>query len=274
MPRPNPEFSRQLLGFTKRRHSRKKTKAGDLLGESVLLGRTRHSVLDGSTGVVQGVNLLSKSYDVTLDSSGGKIHVERSQVFLVFNVDSAIAEAGGEFDRNTRRRDTADVADRDGDTNYDHQREANSAPFDIRHDFFADSCSNCIESSSGAAIQDLAGRASFYSSINSASASVSSLMKFAHGAEQGDAVSQNALGALYAEGLVCIRDDAEAVRLFQLAADQGDPRGQTNLGTMYAKGLGLRRNPSKAVRLYQLAAKQGYGPANTLLSAMYSEARF
>jgi uncharacterized protein len=51
-------------------------------------------------------------------------------------------------------------------------------------------------------------------------------------AEQGDAESQNNLGARYANGEGMVQDDKQAAFWFRKAADQGEAVAQFNLGWM------------------------------------------
>jgi len=89
-------------------------------------------------------------------------------------------------------------------------------------------------------------------------------------AEQGDAIAQNDLGLMYANGEGVPQDDAEAVRWYRLAAEQGYVNAQTSFGFMYANGRGVPQDDAEAVRWYRLAAEQGYVIAQTNLGVMYS----
>ena len=53
------------------------------------------------------------------------------------------------------------------------------------------------------------------------------------------------------------RNDAEAVRLYQLAADAGHAPSQCNLGRMYELGRGVAASLADAVAWYERAAKNG-----------------
>jgi TPR repeat protein len=63
--------------------------------------------------------------------------------------------------------------------------------------------------------------------------------KFKGLADSGDAEAQFNLGVMYAEGKGVIKNDAEAVRWYELAADQGLAPAQNSLGFMYAEGKGV-----------------------------------
>ena len=76
-------------------------------------------------------------------------------------------------------------------------------------------------------------------------------------AEQGDAIAQNDLGLMYANGEGVPQDDAEAVRWYRLAAEQGYVIAQTNLGVMYSTGQGVPEDIVLAYMWYNLAVAQG-----------------
>ena len=76
-------------------------------------------------------------------------------------------------------------------------------------------------------------------------------------AEQGNALAQNNLGVMYAEGLGVIQDDAEALKWLRKSAEQGNPAGEVNLGTIYARGSGVSRDYAEAVRLNRKSAEPG-----------------
>ena len=68
-------------------------------------------------------------------------------------------------------------------------------------------------------------------------------------AAQGDAVAQEVLGVMYAEGQGVQKDEAQAVQLFRQAAEQGNDRGQYNLGAASLRewsrrSKGLRARPN------------------------------
>ena len=54
------------------------------------------------------------------------------------------------------------------------------------------------------------------------------------------------------------QDDLDTVRQ---AADQGDAEAQYNLGVIYNNGEGVPKDDAEAVRWFQLAAEQGYAKA-------------
>jgi uncharacterized protein len=72
--------------------------------------------------------------------------------------------------------------------------------------------------------------------------------------------SRYGLGAAYGGivlGLGVPKNDAEAVKWYQLAADQGLAIAQLSLGINYVKGQGVPQNYVKANMLFNLAAAQG-----------------
>ena len=80
-------------------------------------------------------------------------------------------------------------------------------------------------------------------------------------AKQGDAVAQNNLGLMYANGDGVPENDAEAVKWFRKAADQGYASAQYNLGLMYAMAKVCQRMMLRLVKWYRKAADQGYAKA-------------
>jgi len=76
-------------------------------------------------------------------------------------------------------------------------------------------------------------------------------------AENGDRISQYALGYIYASGQGIPRDDTEAVKWYRMAADQGYAVAQTSIGISYEHGQGVERNLSEARKWFEKAAAQG-----------------
>ncbi|WP_281196795.1 retroviral-like aspartic protease family protein [Paramagnetospirillum marisnigri] len=76
-------------------------------------------------------------------------------------------------------------------------------------------------------------------------------------AEQGDAMSQIAMGFLFFSGQGVQKDYGEAARWYRLAADQGNASGQHSLGRMYAAGLGVSQDPVTAYKWFNLAVGNG-----------------
>jgi TPR repeat protein len=92
-------------------------------------------------------------------------------------------------------------------------------------------------------------------------------------ADQGYALAQNNLGAMYAQGRGVPQDHAEASKWYRFAADQGYAVAQTNLGVAYAEGRGVRQNDAEALKWFRKAADQGHGQAQNSLGIMYAEGR-
>ena len=67
-------------------------------------------------------------------------------------------------------------------------------------------------------------------------------------ADQGDAEAQYNLGVIYNNGEGVPKDDAEAVRWFQLAAEQGYAKAQFELGYKYRWGHGVPLDDAEAGR--------------------------
>ena len=88
-------------------------------------------------------------------------------------------------------------------------------------------------------------------------------------AEQGNALAQNNLGVMYAEGKSVSRNDSEAVKWFRKSAEQGNSAGQSNLGEMYRDGRGVTHNDEEAVSWFQRSAEQGDAAGEANLGAMY-----
>jgi hypothetical protein len=76
-------------------------------------------------------------------------------------------------------------------------------------------------------------------------------------AQAGDAQAENAIGALYDNGLGVASDEAEAFRWYSLAADQNFPLAMRNIGTMYATGHGVPYNLAQAQQWLGRAAGAG-----------------
>jgi len=58
-------------------------------------------------------------------------------------------------------------------------------------------------------------------------------------------------------------DDAEAVKWWKKAAEQGHALAQYDLGAMYAKGEGVPQDHKEAVKWYRKSAEQGYADAQS-----------
>jgi len=87
-------------------------------------------------------------------------------------------------------------------------------------------------------------------------------------AQGGDAQAQNAVGALYDNGLGVISDEAEAFKWYSLAANQNYPMAMRNLGTMYATGHGTPYSLPQAQLWLGRAAGAGDQVAAKRLAAL------
>ncbi len=83
------------------------------------------------------------------------------------------------------------------------------------------------------------------------------LREFRPLAEQGDAVAQYNLGAMYDEGLGVPQDSVQAVKWYRKAAEQGHASAQYSLGAMYAQGHGVTQDYVQAHTWFNLAGAQG-----------------
>lgn len=80
-------------------------------------------------------------------------------------------------------------------------------------------------------------------------------------AEQGDAKSQLALGAMYYYGKGVPKDYVEAAHWYLKSAEQGNVNAQYSVASMYYDGKGLRQDNSEGARWCRRAAEQGDAPA-------------
>lgn len=87
-------------------------------------------------------------------------------------------------------------------------------------------------------------------------------------AQAGDAQAENAVGALYDNGLGVTSDAAEAFRWYSMAASQNYPLAMRNLGTMYATGHGVPYNLQQAQLWLGKAAGAGDRVAGDRLAAL------
>lgn len=88
-------------------------------------------------------------------------------------------------------------------------------------------------------------------------------------AEQGFALAQVDLGAMYHDGQGVTKDDVQAANWYRKAADQGDADGQFRLGMSYYEGWGLTQDFAQAAALFQKSADQGDASAMGMLAACY-----
>ncbi len=96
---------------------------------------------------------------------------------------------------------------------------------------------------------------------------------FRKAAEQGHAVAQYNLGAMYYEGEGVVQSDNEAVKWFREAAEQGLAEAQQDLGNLYYTGKVVVQSNNEAVKWYRKAAEQGFIDAQFCLGSMYYEGK-
>jgi TPR repeat protein len=87
-------------------------------------------------------------------------------------------------------------------------------------------------------------------------------------AEQGDALAQYNLGALYANGRGVKKDMAEAAKWYRKAAEQGNPLAQYYLGGLYEKGEGVNLDRAEAAKWYRKAAAHDVPQAQEALGRL------
>lgn len=90
-------------------------------------------------------------------------------------------------------------------------------------------------------------------------------------AEQGHALAQVNLGAMYDAGQGIPEDPSKAFELFRKAARSGNPYGQYNLGNMYAEGRGASRDIDQAKTWYLKAAQQDLAIAQYSLGLLFAD---
>lgn len=90
-------------------------------------------------------------------------------------------------------------------------------------------------------------------------------------ASKGDAISQNALGWNYAQGIGIDADEAEAIKWFRQAAEQNHPIAQYNLGYCYSRGIGVEINYEDSMMWIHKAAIQDHANAQAALGYAYWE---
>jgi uncharacterized protein len=88
-------------------------------------------------------------------------------------------------------------------------------------------------------------------------------------AEQGNAVGENALGAMYEYGNGVPQDYKLAAQWLRKAAEQGEPYAQLNLAQLYERGEGVPQSYPLAAHWLRKAAQQGNATAASDLGALY-----
>jgi hypothetical protein len=77
------------------------------------------------------------------------------------------------------------------------------------------------------------------------------------------------LAGYYRTGLILIKDEAKAARLYRLAAERGQPVAQQVLGDLYAEGSGVTRDYASACSWWGRAAMQGQSAAQRNYGTCY-----
>lgn len=76
-------------------------------------------------------------------------------------------------------------------------------------------------------------------------------------AKKGDAEAQNALGAMYIQGLGVKQDLQEGMKWLRLSAEQGFSEALFAMGMLYSEGKGIEKSDIEAYKWYLLAASKG-----------------
>ena len=85
-------------------------------------------------------------------------------------------------------------------------------------------------------------------------------------AEQGDALAQAKMGAMYQLGRNGVsKDEQESARWMLKAADQGLVEAEVFMAALYDRGLGVKHNVKTATKWYEKAAAQKHGTALAIL---------
>jgi TPR repeat protein/AcrR family transcriptional regulator len=87
--------------------------------------------------------------------------------------------------------------------------------------------------------------------------------------DQGNAVAENALGALYQNGRGVSADPAKATHLYESAAAQGNRHAMSNLAVLYAGANDKMKDFTEAARWFQRSASLGYVDAQFNLAVLY-----
>jgi len=95
------------------------------------------------------------------------------------------------------------------------------------------------------------------------------LKELRESAEQGNALAQNNLGVMFAEGICVSEDYAEAVKWIRKSAEQGNSAGEANLGKMYIGARGLMGDLAEGEKWLRKSAEQGNAFAELSLGELY-----
>jgi len=85
-------------------------------------------------------------------------------------------------------------------------------------------------------------------------------------AEQGDALAQAQMGAMYQLGRNGVEKNAqESARWMLKSAEQGLVEAEVFMAALYDRGLGVKQNVNTATQWYEKAAAQKHGTALAIL---------
>jgi TPR repeat protein len=84
-------------------------------------------------------------------------------------------------------------------------------------------------------------------------------------AEQGDAMAQAKLGAMYLLGSGVEKDEQKAAEWMLKAANQGHIEAEIIVAAMYDRGLGVKNDVKMATKWYEKAAAQGNSTSMAIL---------
>lgn len=88
-------------------------------------------------------------------------------------------------------------------------------------------------------------------------------------AEQGDALAQGTLGAMYYSGKGTEQDYTQAEKWFRKAAEQDLAISQQSLARLYALGHGVTKDLKEAVKWYRKAAENDVPSAQAQMAVIY-----
>ena len=85
-------------------------------------------------------------------------------------------------------------------------------------------------------------------------------------AEQGDALAQAQMGAMYQLGRNGVaKDEQESAKWMLKAAEQGLVEAEVFMAALYDRGLGVKQSVNTATQWYEKAAAQQHGTALAIL---------
>ncbi len=93
-------------------------------------------------------------------------------------------------------------------------------------------------------------------------------------ANRGHSMARNMAGRCLEHGWGCAVDEAAAAREYRQAAEAGLDWGQYNFANLLATGRGVAENQQQALALYRQAAEQGHAKSMNLLGRYLEDGRF